>query len=138
MNKLIKMKHWVLLVSMLFPSIVINVLDLTSFWQLLGTMWGCFIYIFWLFSVGNKVYKNNSNSLFKIFLFKLAFVYPLIYVIFFIFYNGFSESIAFWLIPFHFLAMFFVFYLIFFVSKNFLSMESSNVPVAENKVYHCF
>jgi len=126
MNKLIEMKHWLLLVSMLFPAIVINVLDLTDFWQLFGTLWCYLIYGFWLFSIGNKIYKTNSDSPFKIFLFNIAFFYPFIYIIAIISYNPFPGPFPIWLIPFHLLLMFFVFYLIFFVSKNLVNFEKKH------------
>jgi hypothetical protein len=124
MNKLIEIKHWHLLVIMLFPAIVLGVLDLTDFWQFFGTIWCYFIYSFWLFSIGSKVY--GSSSPFAIFLFKIALVYPLIYLIAIIWYNPFSAPFPIWLIPFHLLAMLCVFFLIFFVSKNLVNFEKKH------------
>ena len=126
MNKLINMKHWLLLVSMLIPAIVINAMDLTGLWGYFGTIWCYSVYSFWLFSIGTKVYKANSNSPFTIFLFKTAFVYPLICLIFLVSYKQFSESFPIWLIPFIIVLIFFEFYLIFFVSKNFFNFEKKH------------
>jgi hypothetical protein len=126
MNKLLEIKHWLLLAIMIFSATVIGLFDLNSYWQLFGSIWCYFIYSFWLFSIGNLIYKTNSNSPIKIFLFKMAFIYPLICLIVFISSTRLSESFIIWLIPFQLLLMFFVFYLIFFVSKNFVNFEKKH------------
>lgn len=131
------MKHWLLLLSMLFPSIVVSAWDLNDFWQLFGWAWGYVVYFFWLFSIGNKVYKTNSNSPFNIFLFKISFFYSLIFLIAFISYDQFDKSFHFWTIPFKVLLMLFIFYLLFFVSKNFVDFEKRH-GIEKGNVFSTF
>ena len=124
MDKLLKIKHWILLAIWVFPAIITNILDLEGLWYLFGVIWGVYVYSIWLYSVGTKVYRAGTNSQFKIRLFKVGFIYLLIYPLF-IFYDSFpgSGSFPIWQIPFHIVGLFFMFYLIFFVSKNLIQFE---------------
>lgn len=127
MNKLIEIKHWHLLVLILFPGIVINLLDLNDFWLWFGTIWYCIIYNSWLFSIGNVVCKTNANSLFEIFLFKISFIYPFICFAVVI-YKQFSDpnSFPYWLVPFQILLISSEFYFMYFVSKNLVNFEKKH------------
>lgn len=123
MDKLLKLKPWILFAVMMFPSMIANIVDLAGFWYLVSAIWCGLIYTCWLFSIG-ITFSKESTSRFAIGLFKTGVIYSLIYSLL-VFYDASdtSEFFPLWQIPLHFIAVFFVFYLIFFVAKNLIQFE---------------
>jgi hypothetical protein len=138
MNKLLKIKHWLLLAIIMFPAIITEILDLQGFWYLFGVIWCVYVYSFWVFSVGAKAYKADVSSRFKFRLFKVGFIYSLIYPLF-IFYDSSLDPGPFpiWQVPFHLVGIFFMFYLIFFASRCLVQFEI-NLQMGKNDFFLTF
>lgn len=129
MDKLLGIKHWQLLVLIFLPTIIVELLypDTLNFLNVLGSIWCFTIYVFWLYSIGNKVSKNNSVSVLQTRLFKVSFYYIIFYLLLLIgLYNRNDADFPSWQIPVHVLALFASFYLLYFAAKSLIEIEKAN------------
>jgi hypothetical protein len=125
MNKLLAIKHWLLFAIMFVPSIIVEVFDLTGFWYLIAESWTMFLYFFWLYSIGINLSRNNLKSKFGVILFKAAFIFSIIVLVFSSFYDSPLDLDTFpvWLISVLIGVMVSTVYLIFFAAQNLVRFE---------------
>jgi len=141
MKFLLRTKHWLLLLIIFSPSVIVGLSDELAFsvWTLIGSLWGMLTYLLWINAIVKYIKTNVHIKNLNIF--NLTLYYLIFYIILITLMQQFDYySLSYVQVFFHSIAFVASFYVLYYVAKNFTYWMSSQGDTSTNLIsnFVCF